>query len=146
MLPGAFTAFRVGGALNISAQADEKGCTRVVRVVKNGLGFQLPMEGMVLGNSQRTRALNGAVAVAIAVLLAGCAGNTGTGGDPGPQALSGGETCQSIRSNLTRLDKEGVQSLVERQTSGQKLSPPQKAKADLYNQLLDKYLGARCHV
>ncbi|HET6322656.1 MAG TPA: hypothetical protein VFF87_11445 [Hyphomicrobium sp.] len=145
MLPGAFTAFMAVGALNISAQADEKGCTPVVRVVKNALGFLLPMEGMVSGNSQRARALNGAVAGAIAVLFAGCAGNTGNG-DPGPQALSGGETCQSIRSNLTRLDKEGVQSLVERQTSGQKLSPAQKAKADLYNQLLDKYLGARCHV
>ncbi|MFN3626033.1 MAG: hypothetical protein ACK4TP_18515 [Hyphomicrobium sp.] len=81
------------------------------------------------------------------MLVAGCAGNTGTGsGDPGPQALSGGETCQSIRSNLNRLDKEGVPSLVERQNSGQKLPAAQKAKADQYNQLLDKYLGARCHV
>ena len=90
------------------------------------------------------------MAVTVAVLLAGCAGNTGTGaggsGDPGPQSLSSGETCQSIRSNLNSLDKEGVPSLVERQNSGQKLAAPQKAKADLYNQLLDKYLGARCHV
>jgi hypothetical protein len=92
--------------------------------------------------------LGGAIALAAATLLAGCAGNTGGGGsgDPGPQALSGGETCQSIRSNLNKLDKEGVPSLVERQTSGQKLPAAQKAKADLYNQLLDKYLGARCHV
>ena len=62
------------------------------------------------------------------------------------ERLSSGETCQSIRSNLNSLDKEGVPSLVERQNSGQKLAAPQKAKADLYNQLLDKYLGARCHV
>jgi len=96
---------------------------------------------------RRANILGGAVAVAASVLLAGCAGNTGTGsGDPGPQALSGGETCQSIRSNLNKLDKEGVPSLVERQNSGQKLPAAQKAKADLYNQLLDKYLGARCHV
>ena len=66
--------------------------------------------------------------------------------DPGAQSLSGGETCQSIRTNLNRLDKEGVPSLVEQQNSGKKLGAPQKAKADLYNQLLDKYLGARCHV
>jgi hypothetical protein len=39
-----------------------------------------------------------------------------------------------------------VPSLVEQQNSGKKLGAPQKAKADLYNQLLDKYLGARCHV
>jgi hypothetical protein len=91
--------------------------------------------------------MGGALGLAISMLLAGCAGNTGTGsGDPGPQALSGGETCQSIRTDLNRLDKEGVPSLVERQNSGQKLPAAQKAKADLYNQLLDKYLGARCHV
>jgi hypothetical protein len=99
----------------------------------------------VSGNGRRARAHGGVIAATMAVLLAGCAGNTGTG-DPGPQSLSGGETCQSIRSNLNRLDKEGVPSLVEQQNSGKKLAAPQKAKADLYNQLLDKYLGARCHV
>jgi predicted small secreted protein len=103
----------------------------------------------VSGNRRRANNLGGVIAVAASALLAGCAGNTGTGagnGDPGAQALSAGETCQSIRSDLNRLDKEGVPSLVERQSSGQKLAAPQKAKADLYNQLLDKYLGARCHV
>lgn len=99
------------------------------------------------GSRRWANILGGVVAVAASALLAGCAGNTGTGsGDPGPQSLSGGETCQSIRSNLNKLDKDGVPSLVERQNSGQKLPAAQKAKADLYNQLLDKYLGARCHV
>jgi hypothetical protein len=102
---------------------------------------------MVSGNVRRPRAFGGAIAATIAVLLAGCAGNTGNGnGDPGPQSLSGGETCQGIRANLNRLDREGVPSLVEQQNSGKKLGAAQKAKADLYNQLLDKYLGARCHV
>jgi hypothetical protein len=103
---------------------------------------------MVSGNGRRARAYSGAIAVTLAVLFAGCAGNTGTGtgGDPGPQSLSGGETCQGIRANLNRMDREGVPSLVEQQNSGKKLAAPQKAKADLYNQLLDKYLGARCHV
>lgn len=100
------------------------------------------------GNRRRTRATGVAMALTLAVMATGCAGNTGGGssGDPGPQSLSAGESCQSIRTNLNRLDKEGVPSLVERQNSGQKLAAPQKAKADLYNQLLDKYLGARCHV
>ena len=103
---------------------------------------------MVSGNGRRARAYSGAIAVTLAVLRAGCAGNTGTGtgGDPGPQSLSGGETCQGIRANLNRMDREGVPSLVEQQNNGKKLAAPQKAKADLYNQLLDKYLGARCHV
>jgi hypothetical protein len=102
---------------------------------------------MVSGNGRRARAFGGAIAGTIAVLLAGCAGNTNSAsGDPGAQSLSGGETCQSIRTNLNKLDREGVPSLVEQQNSGKKLGAPQKAKADLYNQLLDKYLGARCHV
>lgn len=98
------------------------------------------------GNCRRVGAIGGTMAVTIAILLTGCAGDTGNGGDPGAQALSAGETCQSIRTDLNRLDKEGVPSLVEQQNSGKKLAAPQKAKADLYNQLLDKYLGARCHV
>ena len=100
------------------------------------------------GNVRRARAYGGAFVVTLAVLLAGCAGNTGTGanGDPGPQSLSGGETCQGIRANLNKMDREGVPSLVEQQNSGKKLAAPQKAKADAYNQQLDKYLGARCHV
>ena len=74
--------------------------------------------------------------------LAACAAN----GDPGAAPLSGGQTCQSIRSELNRLDSKGVPSLVERQNAGKKLSKSQKAQADLYNRLLNDYLGARCHV
>jgi hypothetical protein len=131
-----------------SARGHEKGCAVSVRVVKNALASKIDAEDMVSGNGRRSYAFGGAIAAAMAVFLAGCAGNTGTGtaGDPGPQSLSGGETCQSIRTNLNSLDKQGVPSLVEQQNSGKKLAAPQKAKADLYNQLLDKYLGARCHV
>jgi hypothetical protein len=86
--------------------------------------------------------------VALAALaLAGCAGGAdGANGDPGPTALSAGESCQSIRDNLVSLDKKGVQGLVERQNAGKKLSAAEKAQADLYNKLLNQYLGARCHV
>jgi hypothetical protein len=80
----------------------------------------------------------------LAMATAGCAADGS--GDPGPTALSGGETCQSIRANLTKLDNQGVPALVERQNSGKKMSPAQKAQADLYNRLLNEYLGARCHV
>jgi hypothetical protein len=99
----------------------------------------------VAGRSIRCDFKRLAVVVA-AVSVAGCANNNTTGGDPGPTALSEGQSCQSIRADLTSLDKKGVPDLVERQTAGKKLSASQKAQADLYNRLLNQYLGARCHV
>jgi hypothetical protein len=84
---------------------------------------------------------------AATLVLAGCAASGGAGtGDPGATALSGGQTCQSIRADLNRLDGQGVPALVERQNAGKKLSSSQKSQADLYNRLLNEYLGARCHV
>lgn len=90
------------------------------------------------------RSLKRLAAGACALALAGCA--NGSAGDPGPTALSGGETCESIRANLTKLDRQGVPALVERQNAGKSLSAAQKGQADLYNKLLNEYLGARCHV
>ena len=84
-------------------------------------------------------------ACACALALAGCA-NGSANRDPGPTALSGGETCESIRANLTKMDRAGVPALVERQNAGKSLSAAQKGQADLYNKLLNEYLGARCHV
>ena len=93
----------------------------------------------------RMRGLSGFVCVAVvAVALQGCGG--ASGGDPGARSLPAGQSCQSIRGDLNRLDARGVQSIVERQTSGGKLSAAQKADADLYNRLLGQYLGSRCHV
>jgi hypothetical protein len=80
-----------------------------------------------------------------ALALAGCA-NGNANGDPGPSALSAGETCESIRANLTKMDRSGVPALVERQNAGKSMSAAQKGQADLYNKLLNEYLGARCHV
>ncbi len=91
------------------------------------------------------RSLRRLAAGALALSLAACA-NSNANGDPGPTALSGGETCESIRANLTKLDRQGVPGLVERQNAGKSLSPAQKSQADLYNKLLNDYLGARCHV
>jgi hypothetical protein len=114
---------------------------------ENPLATQLLAEGIVSGIVRWVRAYGGLSTGALMLLLAGCAGDSaGSGGDPGPTELSAGETCQSIRANLNKLDSQGVPAIIERQTSGKKLSPAQKAQADLYNQLLNKYLGARCHV
>lgn len=78
--------------------------------------------------------------------LAGCAsGNATTGGDPGAMAMPAGYSCQSVRTELNRLDAKGTQSKVEASTRGQKLSGNAQADVDRYNQLLNYYLGARCH-
>jgi hypothetical protein len=96
--------------------------------------------------ARRSRCAFSRLAVVLAVAaLAGCAGGNANG-DPGPTALGEGESCQSIRANLVKLDKSGVEKYIERQNAGKKLTPSQKAQADLYNRLLNQYLGARCHV
>ena len=80
----------------------------------------------------------------LASVLQGCGGASGN--DPGAKSLPVGESCQTIRGELNRLDSRGVPSLVEKASNGGKLSAPQKADADNYNRLLGQYLGARCHV
>lgn len=94
------------------------------------------------GLGSDARALKGLAAGVLALACAGCAAN---GGDPGPTTLSDGETCESIRDNLDRLDREGAPAAIEKQNAGKKVSAAEKAQADLYNRLLNKYLGARCH-
>jgi hypothetical protein len=80
--------------------------------------------------------------------LAGCASDAGktAGGDPGAIALPEGYTCQSVRSELSKLDAKGTQPKVEAASRGQKLSAQAQSEVDRYNQLLNLYLGARCHV
>lgn len=87
--------------------------------------------------------------VLVAVLtgtLQGCGGATGSNGDPGAKPLPPGESCGSIRGELNRLDSKGVPAQVERASNGGKLTPGQRADVDKYNDLLNQYLGARCHV
>jgi hypothetical protein len=85
-------------------------------------------------------------AVAGSLLLAGCeSGGGGTGGDPGARPLPAGQSCQSLRAELNRMDAQGAQAKVERVTHG-KGSAADKAVSDQYNSLLNSYLGARCHV
>ena len=81
----------------------------------------------------------------VTVAMAGCAGGGG-GGDPGARPLPPGASCQSIQADLNRMVNNGVQNSVEAKAAGRKLSAQQNADADRYNQLLEQYLGARCHV
>jgi hypothetical protein len=85
-----------------------------------------------------------AVAFTGAIALAGCAENSNVGGDPGARPLPPGQSCQSVRAELNKMDSQGAQSKVERATQG-KADAASKAVADRYNSLLNQYLGARCH-
>ncbi len=79
--------------------------------------------------------------------LSGCASSqAGSSGDPGAMAMPAGSSCQSVRGELNKLDSKGTPSRVEAATRGARLAPAQQAEVDRYNQLLNLYLGARCHV
>lgn len=84
--------------------------------------------------------------MAVAGLVAGCAAQGAPSGDPGARPLPAGQSCQTIRAELNRLDGRGAPAKVEAARAGRKLSAQDKADADRYNQLLDWYLGGRCHV
>jgi hypothetical protein len=91
---------------------------------------------MVIGTMAARAVLGGLV-----LALAGCAGNGSSGnGDPGAMAMPAGQSCQSVRAELNRLDAKGVRSKFEAGRS------KGDADVDRYNQLLNLYLGARCHV
>jgi hypothetical protein len=85
-----------------------------------------------------------AIVIGGAITLAGCADSGSVGGDPGARPLPPGQSCQSIRAELNKMDSQGAQSKVERATQG-KADAASKAVADRYNGLLNQYLGARCH-
>ncbi len=94
--------------------------------------------------------MRGCLAIAfvavMTVTLQGCGGATGGSGDPGARPLPPGASCGSIRSELNSLDSKGVPAQVERASNGGQLSAAQRADVDQYNDLLNQYLGARCHV
>ncbi|KUO55229.1 MAG: hypothetical protein APF80_11575 [Alphaproteobacteria bacterium BRH_c36] len=75
--------------------------------------------------------------------LAGCAGDGASG--PGAQPLPLGSSCQSIRAELRRLDNSGVPSKVEAVSAGRRVSDRDRQLANRYSELLNQYLGARCH-
>jgi hypothetical protein len=100
-----------------------------------------------MGTTKSTlhRGLGLMLAVGMAAGMAGCSSGSATGGDPGAQPLPAGMSCQSLRADLNKMDSQGAQSKVEAASQG-KGSPEARAVASRYNQLLNHYLGARCHV
>ena len=89
-----------------------------------------------------------AVLCCVVLTVSGCASDGGksSGGDPGAMAMPAGQSCQSVRAELNRLDAKGTRSNVEAVSRGSKLAPGAQSEVDRYNQLLNVYLGARCHV
>jgi hypothetical protein len=85
------------------------------------------------------------MAITLSLAVAGCeTTGSGPGGDPGARPLPAGQSCQSLRGELNKMDAGGAQGKVERASKG-KVDPATQAVADRYNQLLNQYLGARCH-
>ena len=92
------------------------------------------------------RYLFGLVCLTVAgALLAGCAQEAKSGGDPGAKPLPAGMSCPGLKTEMDRLVGRGVQGMIESRQGGKKLSPAQNADADRYNELLNYYLGARCY-
>jgi ABC-type phosphate transport system substrate-binding protein len=90
-----------------------------------------------------SKSITALVVAVLALGLAGC--ESGGGGDPGARALPAGKSCQTVRAELNKMDSQGAQSKVEA-ARARKVDPATQAVADRYNQLLNEYLGARCHV
>lgn len=79
-------------------------------------------------------------------LLGGCAAQGAAGGDPGARPMPAGYNCQSVRAELNKLDSRGVPAKVEAVSAGRRVSDRDQGDVTRYNQLLNYYLGGRCHV
>ena len=106
----------------------------------------MPVEVIVGLAGLRTSSILVACVALAGVGLSGCASSNAAGGDPGAMAMPSGSSCQTVRGELNKLDGKGTPSRVEAASRGQRLAPGQQAEVDRYNQLLNLYLGARCHV
>lgn len=113
----------------------------------NGEGEGASVPGTRRIRHRRPAATSWALLGLVAIGVAGCASdNTNGYGDPGARPLPQGYTCQGIKSEMARLDARGVRSAIEARQGGAKLSGQRAADADRYNQLLNYYLGSRCHM
>lgn len=91
----------------------------------------------------RVRAIG--VTAAVALVVAACASDNPPKGEV-TAALPNGKSCPQIRGEIDRLDSRGVPAKIEQANAGKKLSTAHRAEVDQYNQLLQQYLGARCHL
>jgi hypothetical protein len=101
---------------------------------------------MIVAGQLSGKCVKAAIGMITAGLLVGCAAQSAPGGDPGARPLPPGQSCQSIKADLNKLDARGVQSKVEAVTAGRKISDKDRVDVDRYNELLNWYLGGRCHV
>lgn len=92
------------------------------------------------------RPVRAGMALALVLLLGGCAAEGKPGGDPGARPLPPGASCQSLKAELDAMNARGVQGKVEAVSQGRKVSDKDKTDATRYNQILNHYLGGRCHV
>jgi hypothetical protein len=88
------------------------------------------------------RALFSAAGLVTVLSLAGCASQNG----PVQIGFTGGNNCQTVRAELTRLDQQGVPGKIEAQQAGRKLSPEAAQQVSRYNSLLQEYLGNQCQL
>ncbi|MCH9765472.1 MAG: hypothetical protein K0U34_05705 [Alphaproteobacteria bacterium] len=69
-------------------------------------------------------------------------------GGPGsgnPSTAPNASGCASLRTELSKYEKKGVASWAEAKNAGKKLSKAKEADLRIYNDLLNQYLGGRCH-
>ena len=101
---------------------------------------------MMFAGQPGRRCVGAAITLSTVALLAGCAAQSAPGGDPGARPLPSGQSCQTIRGELNKLDARGVPAKVEAVSAGRKVSDKDRADVNRYNELLNWYLGGRCHV
>lgn len=80
--------------------------------------------------------------LSVALVVAAC-GATGPNG-PGPSAAPSG--CKALQKDLKKYERMGVAGWAEAKNAGRRLSKKQAAGLRTYNELLNKYLGGKCHL
>lgn len=81
--------------------------------------------------------------VAVVFALAACSGLTSDGPEPRSAGASG---CRSLQKELKRYERKGVAGWAEAKNAGKKLSKSKEADLRIYNELLNTYLGGKCHL
>lgn len=81
--------------------------------------------------------------LAMGLALTGCASS---GGGRQLVGFSSGGDCQSVRSELRKLDGMGVPGQIQASQSGQHVSAESRGRIDRYNHLLEEYLGNNCQL